>query len=137
MKTKYQKMYFIFLFVLPLFLLFMCKQSTENNSIKLEISNGFYGTVDDTTRIYYGFDYQVTGSDCKIGGYAIKWGEQSWYIDWYTMKTLVPNQTYSIADTLNVLNVKNSDPVITMQAYFLNSSDSDPGLSGQYTLKRK
>ena len=142
MKIKNKIKCFISLLLLLIFSLIMCKQSTEpTENIKLELNNGFFKIISESPneiKCSIEFNCQVKGSECKISGYGVKWDEnRSGQIEWYIMQTIVPNHSYSISDTFKLSNVLTSDPVVTMQGYFKNSSESDPKLRDQYVLKKK
>ena len=130
------------LLILSICLLNTCKESTKpSDNIKLELMHGYYQVINGTSdevKYFVEFKYFVKGTSCNIGGYGIDFDEStSSVVDWYSMQTITPNQTYSIADTFRVSKIFHTDPKAIMQGYFENSSESDPRLRGQCTLRKK
>ena len=84
------------------------------------------------------FEYVVFEKSCYVGGYSIQWNDQSGsYIDWYIMKKLEPENTYSIRDTFNIQYDLSEGPIISMQGYLDDVYAPDSSLQVQYQLKTK
>lgn len=79
--------------------------SNNSNDIQaLYIENGFYENVlsTDSSEINCAvqFEYFVTGQQCQVGGYSIKWDSTyGGQMFWYMMQTLTPDVRYTISDT--------------------------------------
>ena len=120
-----------------------CNNSVESNDIQnLNIGNGFYENVQITDisdiKCAVQFEYFVTGQQCQVGGYSIKWDStHGGQIDWYMMQTLTPEVKYTITDTFRFATELTTDPIISMQGYRIDDSQSYPELKAQFVLVPK
>ena len=96
-----------------------CNNSVwPGDTFKLSITDGYYQTISGTEeRIAIAFKYGVQGTECRVGGYSIQWGEGVGIVDWYLMKNLIPGHAYSINDTFSHPFLSVGTPVVSMQGY--------------------
>ena len=121
-------------------LFFSCDDSVEpNENPILHIENGTYEFIQltDSSEINYAiqFEYFVTGQQCKVGGYLIKWDStHGGQMNWYMMQRLTPDVRYTITDTFKLAYELTTDPIISMQGYRIDDSQSYSELKAQFVL---
>ena len=122
--------------------IFFISCNDSNDDPILYIENGFYEHVLSTDlseiNCVVQFEYFVTGQQCQVGGYSIKWDStHGGQIDWYMMQTLTPEVKYTITDTFRFATELTTDPIISMQGYRIDDSQSYPELKAQFVLVPK
>ena len=130
--------------ILLLYSIFLsaCKNTTEpNQEIKLKIEEGYYhkvGESSDNIKYSVEFNYLVTGIECSVNGYLIKWDENNTSrAIWYLSQKLIPGKIYSISDTFRLSSELKSGPEVRMQGYLDDNSERDERLAAQCTLITK
>ena len=99
-----------------------CEKLTEPSTQKLVIADGFYKKIKSASsglECAVEFEYYVVGTECKIGGYSIRWDDhKTGRVDWYMMQTIKPGQRYSIRDTFKLSDDSSLNPIVSMAGYF-------------------
>jgi hypothetical protein len=136
MKTQF--VVWIFLAAASLSNVILFVSCEPDNLARLHIENGYYADLPSTgvtgSRFAIQFEYFVTGRQCQVGGYGIKYDSSGGVTNWYKLQTLTPNTRYTISDTFACSRTLTTNPNVTMQGYRIGDSESYPELKAQSVL---
>ncbi len=143
MKSKILvKLLFVCIYSIILIFLTNCNNLTElKENQKLIIEDGVFSKVESSSsnEIKYAieFTYYVIGEECNWGGYSIEMDSIGIEVNVYKMTTLKPDEKHVIIDTFKVNHELKANPIVKMQGYRIDSSESYEELYVEYVLKPK